>query len=174
MGKQIRPWQSVPGDLFLVKCLFSSPPPPPSPWNFFISFDHFLWFPRSLPSVPLVSNYEEPCQLGERGLTDHHLQSKGDGGFHLQCTLASKLCFRRGQIYHSFGGWGSFVNKVSHSNKLIVSWKYQDPSQSVMIQPVQHYESLRDESWYSDLLFLRQPQVSFPRTTTHAQKITQC
>lgn len=56
-------------------------------------------------------------------------------------------------MYHNVGGWGSFVNKVSHPHKLIVSWKYQDPSQSVMIQQVQHYESLRDESRYSDLFF---------------------
>lgn len=41
-----------------------------------------------------------------------------------------------------------------------------------MIQQVQRYVSLRGESrWYSDLPFLRQPQVSFPRTTTHAQKL---
>lgn len=115
---------------------------------------------------------KNPASWGGRGLTYHHLQSEGDGGFHLQCSLGSKLCFRGGQIYHNFGGPGGFVNKVSHSNKLIVSWKYQDPSQSVMIQQVQHYESLRDESRYSDLLFfLRQPQVSLLSTTTHAQKL---
>lgn len=36
-------------------------------------------------------------------------------------------------------GWGSFVNKVSHSNKFIVSWKCRDPFQSVLIRQVQHY-----------------------------------
>lgn len=92
MGKQIRAWQSVPGDLFLVKCLFSSLVPPPSLWNFFISFDHVLWLPRSLPSVPSVSTYEEPRQMGGRGLTYHRLQSEGDGRFHLQCSLPSELC----------------------------------------------------------------------------------
>lgn len=47
-----------------------------------------------------------------RDLTYHCVQSEGDGGFHLRCSLASKLCFRGRQIYHNFGGWGSFVNKA--------------------------------------------------------------
>lgn len=77
MGKKIRPWQSVPDDLFFVKYLFCSPPPSLLFWNFFISLHYFLWFPRSSPSIPSLSNYEKLSQLEGRPLVYHYVQSKG-------------------------------------------------------------------------------------------------
>lgn len=98
---------------------------------------------------------------------------KGMADFTCSAHLLTNCALEEDISITIWGGWGSFVNKVSHTNKLIVSWKYPDPSQSVMIQQVPHYESLRDESLYSDL-FLKATTGLFPEDHRSCTKITQC
>lgn len=125
MGEQIKPWQSVPGDLFLVKYLFCSSPssPPPSFWNFFISFDHGCWSPRPSLSVPSVSDHEERGQLKGRTLAYHHGKTNRMLDF-MSCAHLSPNCLLEED--KSMALWGdeeSFVNKVNRT-KFIVLWKY--------------------------------------------------